>query len=106
MNTDGLTYLDIADAYMRGDWTHAVNAFWNPFYSWLLGIALRVLRPSSYWEFGVARLVNFLVYLGTFACFRFFLRELLRAPRDPEPGWTPLPEMPLRLVAYALFLWS
>src|ERR1051326_41517 len=106
INTDGLSYLDIGDAYLRGDWAAAINAYWNPFYSWLLGIALRVLAPTPYWEFGVAHLVNFVVYLGAFAGFAFFLEELRRPRRASGPGWIPLPDVPFRLVGYALFLWS
>jgi hypothetical protein len=33
MNPDGISYLDIADAYRRGDWGVAVNAYWRPLYS-------------------------------------------------------------------------
>jgi hypothetical protein len=31
---------DIGDAYVRGDWHSAVNAYWSPLYSWFLGLAL------------------------------------------------------------------
>jgi hypothetical protein len=27
---DGISYLDIGDAYWRGDWHMAINAFWSP----------------------------------------------------------------------------
>jgi hypothetical protein len=29
-------YLDIADKYLRGDFTDAINAYWGPMFSWLL----------------------------------------------------------------------
>ena len=34
MISDGVSYLDIGDAYFRGDWKAAVNAYWSPVYSW------------------------------------------------------------------------
>ncbi len=34
MNADGISYLDIGDAYWRGDWHNAINAYWSPLYSY------------------------------------------------------------------------
>jgi hypothetical protein len=74
---DIISYLDIGDAYLRGEWNVAINAYWSPLYSWLLGLTLFVLKPSSYWEFPVVKLVNFLIYLFALIGFDFFLRELI-----------------------------
>jgi hypothetical protein len=49
MNADGISYLDMGDAYLRGDWNMALNALWSPFYSWLLGLALFILKPI-FWK--------------------------------------------------------
>jgi hypothetical protein len=38
MNRDGVSYLDLADAYARGDSANAVNASWGPAYSWVLAV--------------------------------------------------------------------
>jgi hypothetical protein len=40
MNVDGISYLDMAYAYMRADWRMAVNPYWGAGYSWLLGAVL------------------------------------------------------------------
>jgi hypothetical protein len=45
---DVVSYLDIGDAYLQGNWTTAINACWSPFYSWLLGLALLIFKPSPY----------------------------------------------------------
>ncbi len=74
---DIVSYLDIGDAYLRGEWNVAVNAYWSPLYSWLLGLTLAVLKPSSYWEFPIVKLTNFLIYLFTLVAFDFFFRELI-----------------------------
>ena len=108
---DGISYLDIADAYLRGEWNVAINPHWSPFYSWLLGLATLVLKPSTYWEFPVVKLVNFLIYLFTLGCFEFFLREFIfyynnnvsRFSRNSSfsiSKWTWL------LLGYTLFIWS
>ena len=31
MYPDGIAYLDVADAYMRADWSTAINPVWSPF---------------------------------------------------------------------------
>ncbi len=115
-DVDGLSYLDIGDAYFRGDWNTAVNAYWSPFYSWLLGLALAVLNPSPYWELSVARLVNLAIYLAALGCFDFFLRGLIRHHRRltdqaaanealiDEP--VTLPEWAWLALGYSFFIWS
>ncbi len=107
MNPDGVSYLDVADKYLQQDWTWAVNAYWSPLYSWILGAALFVLRPSSYWEYPVVHLVNFLIYLVCFVCFEFLLRQIIRyqTERSEESGDAFLPVWAWQAISYTLFLW-
>src|SRR5215472_16187932 len=77
MNPDGVSYLDIGDAWWRGDWRHAMNAYWSPLYSWILGCGLKIVKPSIYWEFPLVHLVDLLIYVGTLAAFEFFLTAVL-----------------------------
>lgn len=109
MNSDGISYLDMGDAYLRGDWSMAINAYWSPLYSWLLGLAMFVLRPSSYWQFSVVHLVNFLIYLIALGSFHFFLREVIRYRQCAESsgkGYVTLPEWAWLPLGYTLFIWS
>ncbi|HEX8130230.1 MAG TPA: hypothetical protein VF527_14090 [Pyrinomonadaceae bacterium] len=117
MGADGIAYLDIGDAYWRGDWAAATNAMWSPFYSWFTGLALRLFQPSAFQEFTVVRLLNFALYLLSLAAFVFFLRELERFRRtliddagDAEAGSDrephALPHRAWLIFAYALFIWT
>jgi len=107
MNPDGVSYLDMADAYLRGDWHMAVNAHWSPLYSWLLGLAMLVLKPSPYWQFASAHLVNFAVYLWALGCFHFLLAGLMRhVRRHAEDGTVGLPQWAWLVLGYCLFAWS
>lgn len=111
MLPDGVSYLDMGDAYLRGDWRMAINAYWSPLYSWLLGIAMLVLKPSPYWEFLVVHLVNFTIYLGALGCFDFFLHELIRYQREKthessNDGCVTLPEWAWLALGYTLFISS
>ena len=65
MISDGISYLDIGDAYFRGDWNSAINAYWSPVYSWCVGLALYLFKPSIWWEFITVHIVNLLIYVGS-----------------------------------------
>ncbi|GBE17349.1 hypothetical protein BMS3Abin15_01191 [bacterium BMS3Abin15] len=111
MNSDGISYLDMGDAYVRGDWDMAVNAYWSPLYSWLLGLAILIFNPSPYWEFSVVHLANFLIYLCALVCFYFFLKQLIhyhrhRISRSPECKYANYPEWALIVFGYSLFIWT
>jgi hypothetical protein len=98
MGNDGVSYLDMADAYLRGDWHTALNGSWNPLYAWLIGLDFLVFRPSPYWEYPAVQLLNFGVYAVTVVSFEYFLRGLL--------AWKRGDAVAVRVIAYGLFLWS
>lgn len=114
----GVSYLDMGDAYFRGDWATAINGFWSPLYSLPLGLAMRLIRPSPEHEFPVVHLVNYLIYLCALFAFDFFLRELMRvykerntsrnderfAERGPATE-AMLPDWVWQALGYTLFIW-
>jgi hypothetical protein len=111
MSADGMSYIDVADAYMRGDWKMAVNAYWSPLYPWLLSLAMLVLKPSPYYEFTVVHIVNFVIYLCTLGSFHFFILQLVNY-HQPRPGevsenrGVSFPEWAFIAIGYSLFLQS
>ena len=110
MNEDGIAYLDIGDAYMRGEWQTAVSSVWSPLYPFLLGLALNVLKPSMRWEFPMVHLLNFVIYVIAFVCFEFFWRQLRRCRdnriTDASDAQVKLPEWAFEAFGYSLFIWS
>jgi len=44
VNADGISYIELAAKYARGDLSALANGYWSPLYPVLLGIALRVAR--------------------------------------------------------------
>jgi hypothetical protein len=110
MNPDGMSYLDMGDALFRHEWGAAINAYWSPLYPALLGATLRVLHPTSRWEFPVVQFLNLLIYLAALFCFRFFLRSVQQsAPLGGDSGSNvgcPLPNWVTYATGYGLFLWS
>jgi hypothetical protein len=111
MNPDGISYLDIADAYSRGDWSMAINRHWSPLYPLLLAAALWVLKPAPYAEFATVQLLNFIIFLGALASFEFLLSQLMCYHRKfvaqaTSEGRFALPEWSLRMLGYTLFLYA
>jgi hypothetical protein len=107
MNADGISYLDIGDAYLQGNWDLAINTVWSPLYSWIIGPVMAVFNPPMRWEFPLVHLVNFVIYVGALLCFEFFWRqawnglvERLKPDRITWPEWT------WWTIGYLLFIWT
>lgn len=105
MGPDGISYLDIGDAYLRGDWYVAVNAMWSPLYSWLAGFWLKLFKPSPFWEFSLVRLLNFLIYVAALFSFAYFL-SALRRDRQLRLKDGSLPEWNWLIFGYTTFIWT
>jgi len=104
-NPDGVSYLDVADAYREGRWGNAPNGYWSPLYSWWLAIGAVILRWPPSADFVLAHVVNFVAFVVALIAFEYFLRGIeafhdmpsaLRAERTRD-WW---------IAGYALFLWS
>src|ERR1700733_2292986 len=98
MGNDVVSYLDIVDAYLRGDLHAAINSSWNPLYAWFISLDFLIFPPSPYWEYPAIQLLNFGIYGLTVASFEYFLRGWL--------VWKPGDEIATRIFAYGLFIWT
>ena len=101
---DTITYLDIGDAYWRGDWRNAINGQWSPAYSWILGLVMRVFSPGIYWEFPTVKAINFAIFAMTMACFEFFLKRLRLFYIESRFAFA-VTETQWWLLGYVLFAW-
>jgi len=111
ITVDGMSYLDIADAYFRRDWGMAINAYWSPLYSWALGLGLWILKPSTYWQFPAVQFVNFLICVLSLWCFDFFWSQQAQflyadSSKTAESCQTTLPLWAWFSLGYTLFIWS
>lgn len=103
MDPDGISYMEIGEAWLRGDWEAAVSAYWSPLYAWVLALALEVAQPPPRWEFALVHVVNFAIYTFALVCFGFFWRELMRRRLKDDRTFSPWAWIVLGL---ALFVWS
>ncbi len=110
MSPDGISYLELGDAFARGDWRAAINGSWSPLQPFLLGGAFRIAHPTPYWEFAVYHVVGFVIFLGALLCFDFFLatsfRYYQRRERVSDGCATMMPEWLWFALGYTLFIWS
>jgi hypothetical protein len=111
MNPDGVNYLDMGEAYWRGDWAMALNSVWSPLYSWILGFVMRTFQPPMDWEFPAVHITNFIIFLATILCFEFFMRQLtkqlsINRIKNQDEAGTPIAEWLIIGIGYSLFIWS
>lgn len=111
IDSDGVSYLDLGDAFFGGDFSSAINAVWSPLYPLLLGGVNYLVHPSYRWEFPLAHAVNFVIYLASLACFDFFLWELIRYHKRrrvglKEQSLTTFPDWCWLATGYPLLIWS
>ena len=110
MYPDGVSYLDVGDAFWRGDWHNAINAYWSPLYPLILGLFMKLFGPSIRWEYPLVHVVNFLLFVFALVCFDLFLRTLLKGlaqnrsvAAETEIG---LPKWAWLLMGYSAFIVS
>jgi hypothetical protein len=108
MNEDGINYLDLGDALLRGDLGAAVTGTWSPAYGVFVAGAVRVIEPSVWWEFPTVQVANYLLYVLALFSFEYFWRGLTaryhgnsrdgEALRFPPAAWL--------VLGYSLFIWT
>ncbi len=109
LSEDGVSYLDLADAFGAGDWSEGINAYWSPLYPLMLAGALRVLRSSAESELVAVHLVNLAIFVLGLMAFVAFWAELdrHRSPAAVHETSTPVSFSPTQwwVIGYLLFGW-
>ena len=108
-SADGVSYQNIADACLHGNWHALVNGYWSPGYPFLLSLWFRAIHPSPYYVPLVLRCFTILTLLLTLGSLEYFLYAFFRlrhrsAGRDPEDSGF-LSDAVLRIACYGIFLW-
>ncbi len=109
MAPDGISYLDIAAAYRRGDFANALNEYWSPLFSWLLSVTVLFKNPdATLAEPARVHALIFGTYLVALGAATFAIREARRFADSlsTDPDTEALPASWWEPVGYALFAWS
>jgi hypothetical protein len=105
MNQDGLSYLDVASAYARGDFDRAVNPYWSPLFSWILAPVVGRGSPSALEPVVVHGVQWLLLVFATWA-FHGFLRAFVRERAASRPDAPPADALATWAAGYGLFAWA
>ena len=100
LDPDGMSYIDIARAYLNGDWHNALSSYWSPLYPWLLTVAFGVFRPSPAWVIPVTHFVVLGIFAVTLAAWEWLLYEWEKT-HGPPAHW-----FLIDTAAYLLILWT
>jgi hypothetical protein len=103
---DGVSYIEIAHAYIHRDFAHAVNAYWSPLYSWLLALVISFAHVPEYWEATCLHLINFFIYLLSLASFAFFFQELTSSLSAPAAETLSRTRWAWNVFGYSLFCYA
>lgn len=106
MDPDALSYLDIADEFVAGEWRSAVNAYWSPLYPLLIGLAKGAFLLPDRFDFRLAHGVNYAIFLASFVAFHWFMREFVTFVRSIGTIAGGSAERAIQVAGYSLFLWS
>ncbi len=101
--SDGVSYLEIASYYVKGDWHSALNSYWSPLYSWILAVLIAVFKTGLYWQPALMHLVNYVAYLLSLFALEVLIADLISfRKRHIGPGG--FSETTVRLAGYAVFM--
>ena len=100
IDPDGTAYVDVARAWLRGDWIDALNTYWSPLYIWLYAAALALFSPSIHWQIPLLHLIALAGFLCAFAAWEWLTSEWekWRGPSDHP--------MLSRVVGYCVVAWA
>jgi len=107
INGDAIAYIEMGEAFRKGDWSGVVNLTYSPGYPALLGLAQAILQTNPLNELPLLRITNLFCFaLAMAACdlVMWFVRR--EAHRFWSAGETPLPLPIISALCYSMFLVS
>ena len=103
-NLDGISYLELGEAWRDGRWSAAINTYWSPLYAWVLGAALAIVRPTPEGEYPLVHAANGVIVIGALGGLAYLLRAFMSTTEDDRGER--MPAAVFVAVAYALFAWA
>ena len=102
---DGISYLDVATVVFAHGIRAGASIAWSPAYTWIVGAALELVRPSRPHELIVVMAVNVLIVAVVLLAFVWWLRELFALLRHRRVQLV-ISEPILRVLAYSVLAWA
>jgi hypothetical protein len=77
ISPDGVSYLDLSDAVVTGEWSRLLNLYWSPLYPALIGIARAISGVGPEHEIPVMHAANVACFAAMIAAFEYMLISVL-----------------------------
>jgi 4-amino-4-deoxy-L-arabinose transferase-like glycosyltransferase len=78
MKGDGISYLDLADSYLRIDLQAIANSSWSPLYPFVIAACKKIANPSPEFEFPFVHAVNFLIFAAALIAFHWTFFQIVK----------------------------
>jgi hypothetical protein len=108
-DADGVSYQNIADVCLRGNWHSLVNGYWSPGYPFLLTMWFKLFHPGAYFVPLTVRWFGVLSLIFTLTSFEFFLSSFLNFRKylydSNSDSQNYLSDRSIRVIGYAIFFW-
>jgi hypothetical protein len=110
LDADGVSYLNIANSCLSGNWRAIVNGYWSPAYPFFLALWLKLFRPSPFQEPLAVKMLTFAMLVVALISFEYFLSAFFEfrkrlADKYSDGIENSLPDDAIRVLGYALFFW-
>jgi hypothetical protein len=99
-NPDAVSYLDLSDRALAGDWAGVVNPHWSPLYPLLLALGRALVGEGRGRELAAAHLVNLVLFLAALWAFDRLSGKLQARSQGALPGGI------AAALGSMLFLWT
>lgn len=83
---DYIAYLDVSRAIDRHDWVGALNPMWSPGYPFLVALARNFAPPTPEGEWYAITILNLLIFLVTYAAWRYLIHSAIEYYRPSSLG--------------------
>jgi hypothetical protein len=89
MNPDGISYLDLSDHFLTGQWSQAFDPYWSSGYPAVIALVRRLIGDSRWVETSVVHALNFVIFCAcVFLFWRFLGRFRLQSPVIDAVCWS------------------
>ncbi len=108
MSPDGRNYIEMGDAFFRGDMNMIANAYWSPLYPVIIGFFQYIIQPQPFYKFALLHGVNFLIFIFALFAFHVMLKSLIKYYHllNEDKKWLKIPDTIWIVLGYALFIWG
>jgi len=110
---DAVVYLDMGEAFLKGDWNSAIVSYFAPVYPLILTLFQSIFRPSSFWEFFVVKVTNVFLLIVSIFAFDLFLNEFIKhynkklsLLNSNQNIFLKIPDWIWNIFGYCLFIWA